>query len=406
MVSRLTISSATLFVVLLTGCNSASSAANAEQKSEHGMPALPSTFTTAEIHDDSFRGVLAVTETIPSDWKLEGTILQAPCTQIPWPVYRAYSRDGLTEMRQMPALGWRWDPHGYQNQQGCLNLRGPVSAIDFLHHILATMPSSGGIHIVGSMPVPPAFASWAQNFANRLNSQPITYEPAHFTTTADTAALHIQTHNGSFLIDERLKAVVICSVNNHRGSALEGGNCWARVDVLRAPQGRLDPLVRLVDANNLPRPQENPQWQQAVLARNAEIMRQGAAVLFQMQRNAQATFQAMNENFTRTMQQNFENFQAQQEDQFNHFQATIGAQRQMRDNQASDWVDFALDRQTVTGVDGTAKVSNQYTHTWSSTVGNERQWFQTNDVNANPNNVLSGNWTEDTKVHGNGQPYP
>jgi hypothetical protein len=114
----------------------------------------------------------------------------------------------------------------------------------------------------------------------------------------------------------------------------------------------------------------------------------------------------MNETFTRTMQQDFENFQAQQEDQFNHFQATIGAQRQMRDNQASDWVDFALDRQTVTGVDGTAKVSNQYTHTWSSTVGNERQWFQTNDVNANPNNVLSGNWTEDTKVHGNGQPYP
>jgi hypothetical protein len=103
----------------------------------------------------------------------------------------------------------------------------------------------------------------------------------------------------------------------------------------------------------------------------------------------------MNETFTRTMQQDFENFQAQQEDQFNHFQATIGAQRQMRDNQASDWVDFALDRQTVTGVDGTAKVSNQYTHTWSSTVGN-----------ANPNNVLSGNWTEDTKVHGNGQPYP
>jgi hypothetical protein len=305
-------------------------------------------------------------------------------------------------MRQMPALGWHWSTTN-TGPQGCLDLKRTVSAADFLTHFLATLP--GGVHIVGPMPVPVAFSQWAQNFANRLNAQPVVYEPARFETTADTAAFHIQTHNGTFTLDQRVKAVVICGVNNHRGSPLEGGNCWARVDVLRAPEGHLDALVRLVDANQLPRPKENPEWQQDVLARDRQHTRDIGNQLFGMQRQAAITFQAMHENFMHTMQQNFQNFQASQEAKFQSFQSNMAAQRQSRDNQASDWVDFALDRQTVTGVNGTAKVSNQYAHTWSSTVGNETQWFQTNDVNANPNNVLYGNWTEDTKVHGNGQPY-
>lgn len=69
---------------------------------------LPHTFTTANIEDPTFNNMLAGTMTVPSGWKLEGTILTAPCTTMPWPVYRAYSPDGLTEIRQMPTLGWVW----------------------------------------------------------------------------------------------------------------------------------------------------------------------------------------------------------------------------------------------------------------------------------------------------------
>jgi hypothetical protein len=126
------------------------------------------------------------------------------------------------------------------------------------------------------------------------------------------------------------------------------------------------------------------------------------AQLFAMQRAAQVKFQAMHEQFMNTMQQNFQNFQASQESKFQSFQAGQAAQRQARDNAASDWVDFALDRQTTTGAGGTVHISSQYTHTWSN---GQNEWFQTNDSNANPNGVLYGNWTEDTKVHGNGQPY-
>ena len=46
------------------------------------------------------------------------------------------------------------------------------------------------------------------------------------------------------------------------------------------------------------------------------------------------------------------------------------------------------------------KVSSAYSQTWSN---GKNQWFQTNDPNANPNGVLPGNWTQDVKVHGNGQ---
>ena len=403
MFTRLASLSIVVLAAALTGCHSSTSTPGAQQQAsaDSSFPALPTSFTTATITDPTFNNILADTMTIPSTWKLEGTIMTAPCTTLPWPVYRAYSPDGLTEMRQMPALGWHWSANGYA-PQGCLDLKQTISAADFLTHFIATL--SGGIHVVGTLPVPAVFSQWAQNFANNLNNQPIVYAPARSQTTADTAALHIQTHNGSFIVDQRLLAVVICSVNNQAGSPLQGGSCWARVDVLRAPEGHLDPLIQLVDSQNLPKPVENPTWQQAVLARDRQNTQNIANQIFAMQRQAAATFMAMHQNFMRTMQQNFQSFQASQEDQFNHFQANMAAQSQVQDNAASDWVDVALDRQTVAGPDGVAHVSNQFAHTYSTTAGGQTQWFQTNDANANPNGVLPGNWTENTKVHGNGQP--
>jgi hypothetical protein len=370
------------------------------QKSASSVPRpLPRTLTTATIEDPAFNNILADTMTIPGGWKLDGTIMMAPCTTTPWPVYRAYSPDGLTEMRQMPTLGWRWSatPNPYA-PGGCLDLHQPISAEQFLHLYIATLP--GATHLVGPLPVPAVFAQWAQGFAQRLNAQAATlYQGGH--TTADTAALHIQSHNGSFLIDQRIRAVVVCEVNNNQGP-LRGGKCWGRVDALRAPQGALDALIGLVDGNQLPKPQENPQWVQRALARSQQTTNDAAANIFAMQRQAHVTFQAMHDQFMQSSRQSFETFQASHEAKFNNFQNTMAIQRQARDNQASDWVDYALDRQTVTGAGGTVHIDSLYSHTWSN---GQNQWFQTNDVNSNPNNVLYGNWTEDTKVHGNGQPY-
>jgi hypothetical protein len=360
---------------------------------------LPTTFTTATVSDPSFNNMQAETMTIPAGWKMDGTIMTAPCTTLPWPVYRAYSADGLTEIRQYPALGWHWSTNGSFNQGGCLPLKTTMSASDFLQHFLTTLPD--GVNVVGAMPVTPAFSQWAQHFADvqNQNSANIAFAPAQFHVTADTAALHIQTHNGSFIIDQRLRAVVICTVYPNAGY-LQGGTCWGRVDNLRSPRGQLDALDTFVDNNNLPKPVDNPQWDQAVLARARQQGQQALATMNNMQQRAAATFRAMNQQFMQTMQQNFQNFQASQQAKFNNFEAGQAANQAARDQMTSDWVDFALDQQTTTGSAGTIKVSNQYSQTWS----NGSQWFQTNDPNVNPNGTLSGTWTQQTQVHGNGTP--
>jgi len=391
--------SALLLAFLLTGCKSSSPSSGAVTMS-FSSSALPTTFTTSTVSDPSFNNMLAETMTIPAGWKMDGTIMTAPCTTLPWPVYRAYSADGLTEIRQYPALGWHWNAHGSFNQGGCLTMQTPMSAADFLQHFLTTL--GGGVNVVGTMPVTPAFAQWAQHFADvqNQNSANITFAPARFNVSADTTALHIQTHNGSFIIDQRLRAVVICTVYPNPG-ALQGGTCWGRVDNLRAPQNQLDALDTYVDNNNLPKPADNPQWDQAVLARTRQQGQQALATMNQMQAQAAATFRAMNQQFMQTMQQNFQNFQASQQARFNNFEAGQAANQAARDQMVSDWVDFALDQQTVASPTGsTMKVSNQYSQTWS----NGSQWFQTNDPNVNPNGTLSGTWTQQTQVHGNGTP--
>jgi hypothetical protein len=85
---------------------------------------------------------------------------------------------------------------------------------------------------------------------------------------------------------------------------------------------------------------------------------------------------------------------------FQSAMTNANASMNARSTAASDWVDYALDQQTVAGAGGTAKVSSAYSQTWT----NGTQWYQTNDPNSNPNGVLSGNWTQATQVHGNGQP--
>jgi hypothetical protein len=100
-------------------------------------------------------------------------------------------------------------------------------------------------------------------------------------------------------------------------------------------------------------------------------------------------------------QANHEAFMQQQESSFQSAMRNANASMNAQTTSASDWVDYALDQQTVTGAGGTVKVSSAYGNTWSNGQG---QWYQTNDPNSNPNGYLSGNWTQDTKVHGNGQP--
>ncbi len=402
--------------ILIAGCSTGSKTSTAAAATETGgsgtTPAgkagsakyvagspLSNRLTTATITDPSLNNIVSATLTIPEGWKLQGITMVSPCTFSPWPVFRAYSPDGLMQMRIEPVFGWRWRPNVRLDKSGCANLSGQVTATQFMQYYLGTI--QGGVHVVGTMPVPSTYQQWAQGLAANMN-QGQNSAPAQMRSnnTADTAALRIETVNGSFVVEERLRTVVVCSVFNNKSSALYGGTCWARVDVLTAPQGQLDALVQLVDSNNLPHGVNSQQWTQAALQRQQQ---QGAQAMAALTAQERQESQMLNQQFQQIMQRSQQEhaaFMQQQESQFQSAMNNANASMNAQTTAASDWVDYSLDQQTVSGPNGLAKVSSAYSQTWT----NGTQWYQTNNPNSNPNGFLSGNWTQTTQVHGNGQP--
>jgi hypothetical protein len=363
-------------------------------------PAEAQSLTTVSITDPAY-GIKAFNITIPAGWKFDGTVVPGPeCSRVPMPVFRAYSPDGLTEMRLLPAFNWTFHPgfKGFRPVNGCLPYSGPLSAADFLKHYVE-MVASNGLHVVGPMAVGAAYEQRVAGVAQNMN-----HIAPNIRGSAEAAALRVETVNGTFIIEQRLRAYVECRVASS-GPDTNGGGCSAHVDVERAPKGKLDALCGLVDAHDLVKTPHEDAWLQRVQQTMAQRAREDQALLTRQEQASQAMLKKQFDDFMATSQRNHEAFMAQQESSFRSSMNNANAAMNARTTAASDWVDYALDQQTVVGQGGVAKVSNSYTHTWSSTVGNQTQWFQTNDPNANPNGTLSGNWTEDTRVHGNGQPY-
>jgi hypothetical protein len=219
-----------------------------------------------------------------------------------------------------------------------------------------------------------------------------------FTVTGDVAAVRATGKNGTFEIEQRLRAWVLChSAPWFKGTTLSG--CFARVDVLRAPEGKLDALARRVDDGDMNTAGSNSDYQMKM----AQILKErgDARLAAQMQHNNDV-MRAQQQRFEQTMalqQHQHEQFMAQMQASTDSSMRAANASMNARSTSASDWCDYALDLQTVTGSGGTVKVSSAYAHTWSNGQG---QWYQTNDPNADPNGVLGGAWTEQSRVHGNG----
>jgi hypothetical protein len=73
--------------------------------------AFAQALSSATINDPTLGGMKAFTVSIPSGWKFEGTVVRGPdCQPISSPVFRTYSRDGLSEIRMLPAFSWSFHP--------------------------------------------------------------------------------------------------------------------------------------------------------------------------------------------------------------------------------------------------------------------------------------------------------
>jgi hypothetical protein len=353
--------------------------------------------STGSIADPTLGGMKAFTVNIPAGWQFQGTVVRGPdCYPNSFAIFRAYSRDGLTEIRLLPAFNWSFHPAIRMNTiAGCLPYKSTMSASEFLNHFVELIP--GGVHVVGPMGIAQPYRERVEGVATSLNENNRT---PGFHATVDTAALRVETVNGSFVIEQRVRVWIGCRTNNQAG-VFSGGGCDAHVDVLRAPKGKLDALVALVDAHDLTRPTGDPQWKAAYLQRQGRENAQRMKDLTETENHQLSMIQAQGEQIQESMKRNHEAFMAQQESQFQSAMKNANNAMNARTTAASDWVDYALDQQTVYGSGGLAKVSSSYSQTWSN---GQNQWFQTNNPNSDPNGTLYGNWTRDTKVHGNGQP--
>ena len=140
-----------------------------------------------------------------------------------------------------------------KRNSGCIPLAGPLHADDFLQKFAARVPERAS---AGTMPIADAFRRREENFTEGANNN-----NAHLLPCCRPATLEMWPHAGhdSSGHEMRLRAWVECR------ERFQGGDCFARVDILRAPKGRLNALVALVDSHNMVQDRPTQQWQAAFM---------------------------------------------------------------------------------------------------------------------------------------------
>ncbi|MBD5633045.1 MAG: hypothetical protein IAI49_01090 [Candidatus Eremiobacteraeota bacterium] len=224
--------------------------------------------------------------------------------------------------------------------------------------------------------------------------------PMHPDVTGGVADERVVSKNGTFQIEERLRTTVFCT--RQTTGVIEGlTQCQAFIQVARAPKGRLDALAREIDEEKLGFGQPLPAYQQRLAqwydARFAAFREQGREDMARSNELIRSSF----EHSMALQQHEHEQFMNQLQSETDASMNRTARAMNARSTAASDWTDYALDQQTVTGSGGTVKISNSYSQTWSNGQGD---YYQTNYTDVNPNGSLPGNWTRQTVVHGNGTP--
>src|SRR5262249_9791857 len=142
--------------------------------------------------------------------------------------------------------------------------------------------------------------------------------------------------------------------------------------------------------------------QQAWINRNQQQANQVMSQIIASTNAAMAASRAQFQQSMAAQAQMHQQFMAQMQASTDASMANANASMAARASAAYRWVNYALDQQTVLNpsTGQISNVSNAYTYTWS----NGTTTYQTNDSNANPNGLISGTWTKQQTVHGNGTP--
>jgi hypothetical protein len=353
------------------------------------------------IHDPSL-DLDAFTVPYPAKWHFQGTFVQGTgCSQIPMPVYRVFSPDGLTEIERLPRFDWRWSniPNAPKTPDGCLPFKEELTATELLKYLSAMLK----VEYVGPQPVAPAkVAAYSQALAATGAQQTGSNGLKRFPDTGELAAALVRYKNGSFTMEGLLYAQVRC-LHTQMGPANKVWDihtCWANVKYTHAPEAQFKAVTSQI--SDAVTEAFNPQWLSAYMQRQQQ---QGQAMLNTQMKQSNARLAAQN--------QQFQQGQAARQRMNDEFISTMQRGTQMSMNQAaqvansnhtiaSDYVDYSLDQQTVRdpNTGQLSKVSSTSSYTWLDASG--KTAYQTNDANANPNGTLQGTWTRQQVVHGDG----
>jgi hypothetical protein len=332
---------------------------------------------------------------VPAGWHAQGKVALSPCTSVPSATWEASSSDGQTELIVLPFFGWKWGRPA-QFATGCIPLHTSMNAMDFLQQFMGRMH---GVRVQGTMEVSEAYRQREVNFTTGLNNNSARLAPPlRARTVGDLAAIHAIDGGGEEL---RVRAWTECNTR------ADGGDCFARVDILRAPKGRLNALIALVDGHNLVQEHPTQQWL-AAFARNQQQI--AAGQMDTLRRKADAGSKMLYDQHVSSSKRLADEHQAGMEQlqrSTDSSMANANANMRARSTSASDMVDYSLNQQTVSGANGTYKTSSQFSNVWSSPYGpplSDGRTFGSTDNTLNPNTATDNTFTQDQKVHGNGKP--
>jgi hypothetical protein len=362
-----------------------------------------------EAIDDPTLSVKAFDVYVPAKWHFAGRMIQGTsCSAIAFPVFRATSPDGLTILERLPRVDWKWGS-GPNAAGDCLPLKRELSAKEFLKYMAATFQ----VQYVADDPYPADVV--AQNnrgfedakAANAAKYRAAGMIPPEEHTDMDRAIVSYK--NGSFTIKGQIAASIYCSTNtvhaNPNQPAWVTHSCTATMRYVRAPEAQYAAAMKLLERAGAV---QNPQWAQAWSQRNNAQTQQGLNRINQQAAQTQAQLNASHQQFMQsqaTRQKMHEEFMATMQRGTDMSMNRTAQAMNARSTATSNWVDYALDQQTVRDPNSgqVNKVSSTYSYTWVDSTG--KTSYQTNDANANPNGALNGNWTRQQVVNGDGTPH-
>jgi hypothetical protein len=241
------------------------------------------------------------------------------------------------------------------------------------------------------------------------------YAAEHLTPPKETRELaraRVSYQNGTFAMLGELRVTVDCIDTTYAGmkSILRGipdrpssdvTVCNASTRFYSAPSAQLTNVLSVWDASGMGAVMLMP-WQQAWVNRNQQQANQEMAQNIANTNAAMAASHAQFEQSMAAQAQMHQQFMATMQRGTDMSMASANASMNAQSTAASDWVNYALDQQTVLdpSTGQVSNVSSAYSYTWT----NGQTSYQTNNPDANPNGSMPGMWTKTQVVHGNGTP--